>query len=61
MYTVALGQLYNPAVTTWPEIPIYDYRLGNHRVVIPLAQPAPGQGQGNGPAAPRIGGDQRHP
>lgn len=27
--------------------------------VIPVAQPAPGQG--NGPSAPRIGGDQRHP
>lgn len=41
MRTIQVGQLFDPAITVWPETPEYNYRSGQHRLIIPLRRPRP--------------------
>lgn len=40
MHILKVGELYNPNVTRWPEMPEYNCRAGQHELLLPFASPS---------------------
>lgn len=40
MHAYEVGQLYHPSLRSWPETPQYNYRSGEHELVLFLASPS---------------------